>query len=65
MDFVFVLNQVFRWCRGVGTAVSIVVRGGVRVRVSGDSSGLKNTRIIERMQRFILVRANQCSTSGS
>jgi hypothetical protein len=25
--------------------VNIVVRGGVRVRVSGGSSGLKNTRI--------------------
>ena len=43
------------WCRGVGTAASIVVRVGVRVRVSGGSGGLKNTRIIERTQRFILV----------
>ena len=34
-------------CRGVGTATSIVVRVGVRVRVFGGSGGLKNTRIIE------------------
>ena len=44
-------------CREVKTAASIVVRGSVRVRVSGGSGGLKNTRMIEGMQRFILVRA--------
>ena len=41
-------------CRGVETMTSIVVRVGVRVRVSGGLGGLKNTRIIERTQRFIL-----------
>ena len=35
---------------------SIVVRGSVRVRVFDGSGGLKNTRITEGMQRFILVR---------
>ena len=39
-------------CRGVGTAASIVVRIGVRVRISGGSGGLKNTRITERTQRL-------------
>ena len=33
------------WCRGVETVASIVVRVGVRVRVSGGSGGLRNTRI--------------------
>ena len=37
-------------CHGVGIAASIVVRGGVRVRVSDGSGGLKNTRITERTQ---------------
>jgi hypothetical protein len=32
-------------CRGVGTMASIVVRVRVKVRVSGGSGGLKNTRI--------------------
>ena len=36
---------------------SIAVRGSVRVCVSGGSGGLKNTRIIEETQRFILVWA--------
>ena len=35
---------------GVRTAVSIIVQVGVRVRVSGGSDGLKNTRITERTQ---------------
>jgi dolichyl-phosphate-mannose--protein O-mannosyl transferase len=32
---------------------------------SGGSVGLKNTRITEGTQRFILVRANWCPTSSS
>jgi hypothetical protein len=44
-------------CRWVRTAASIVVRVGIRVQVSGSSGGLKNTRIIERTQWFILIRA--------
>jgi hypothetical protein len=36
-------------CHGVGTTASVVVLVGVRVRVSGGSGGLKNTRITERM----------------
>ena len=32
--------------------IGIVVRVGVRVRVSDGSSGLKNTRIAERTQRL-------------
>jgi hypothetical protein len=40
-----VFSKTFEsWCHRVGNAASIVVRVGVRVRVSG---GLKNTRIIE------------------
>ena len=41
--------------RGVETVASIIVRGGVRVRVFGGSGGLKNTRITERTQWFILI----------
>ena len=37
-------------CHGVRTTTSIVVRVDVRVRVSGGSGGLKNTRITERTQ---------------
>jgi hypothetical protein len=51
--------------RGVGTAASIVIRVGVRVGFSGGSGGLKNTRIIEMMQPFILVWANRCPMSRS
>jgi predicted ATPase len=40
----------------VKTATSIAVHGSVRVHVSSGSGGLCNTRITERMQRFILVR---------
>jgi hypothetical protein len=53
------------WCRGVKTAASIVVRGSVRVHVFGSSGGLKNTRITEGTQRFILVQADRCPTSSS
>jgi hypothetical protein len=34
-------------CRRVETAANIVIRGGVRVRVSSGSGGLKNIRITE------------------
>jgi hypothetical protein len=37
-------------CRGVGPAASIVVRVGVKVQVSGGTTGLKNTRITKRTQ---------------
>ena len=37
-------------CHRVRITASIVVRVGVRVRVSGGSGGLKNTRIIGRTQ---------------
>ena len=46
--------------RRVKTMASIVIRVGVRVHVSGGSGGFKNTRITERTQRFILVRADRC-----
>jgi hypothetical protein len=52
-------------CHGVETMASIVVRGGVRVCVFGGSGGLKNTRITEGMQWFILVWVNRCPTSSS
>jgi hypothetical protein len=52
-------------CRGVGTMASIIVRVSVRVRVSGGLGGLKNMRITERTQRFILVWADRCPTSSS
>ena len=52
-------------CCGVKTVASIVVRGSVRVRVSGGSGGFNNTRITEGMQWFILIRADQCPTSSS
>jgi hypothetical protein len=53
------LPPTWRACyRGVRVMASIVVRVGVRVRVSGGSGRLKNIRITERTQRFILVRAN-------
>jgi hypothetical protein len=42
-------------CRGVKTVANIVVRGSVRVCAFGNSGGLKNTRITEGMQWFILV----------
>ena len=45
-------------CRGVGTATSIVILVGVIVHVFGGSDGLRKTRIMERMQWFILVEAN-------
>jgi hypothetical protein len=45
------------WCRGVKTAASI--------HVFGSSGGLKNTRITEGTQRFILVQADRCPTSSS
>jgi hypothetical protein len=51
--------------RKVETAASIVVRVSVKVLVSRGLGGLKNTRITERTQRFILVRANQCPMSSS
>ena len=41
----------------VETMASIVIRCGVIVRVSGGSGGLKNTRITEGTQLFILVQA--------
>jgi hypothetical protein len=47
----FVLNRTLVAhgpCRGVETVASIVVRVDVRVRVSGGSGGLKNTRIMQR-----------------
>ena len=43
-------NNFNAHCHRVGTAASIVVRVGARVRVSGGSGGLKNTRITEGMQ---------------
>jgi hypothetical protein len=52
-------------CYGVETAASIVSCGSVRVRVSGGSSGLKNIRITERTQRFILVGPDWCPTSSN
>jgi hypothetical protein len=52
-------------CRGVETASIIVVRGSVRVRASGGSGGLKNTRITEGTQRFILVQADRCPMTSS
>ena len=52
-------------CCGVKTVASIVVRGSVRMRVSGGLGGLKNTRIIEEAQWFILVWANRYPTSSS
>jgi hypothetical protein len=59
------VTLLHRWCRGVQTAASIVVRVGVRVRVSGGSGGLRNKRITEGMQRFILARADRCPMSSS
>jgi hypothetical protein len=52
-------------CHRVRIMASIVVRVGVRVRVSGGSGGLKNTRITEMTQQFILVWDNRCPTSSS
>ena len=43
--------------RRVETVASIVVHGSVIVHVSGGSGGLKNTRITEGTQQFILVWA--------
>jgi hypothetical protein len=51
--------------RGVETASIIVVRGSVRVHASGGSGGLKNTRITEGTQRFILVQADRCPTTSN
>jgi hypothetical protein len=53
------------WSHGVETVASIVVRVSVRVRVYDGSGGLKNTRITERTQQFILVQADRCPTSSS
>ena len=49
-SFAYILGSPIEYnpiYHGVKTAASIVVRGSVKVRVSGGSDGLKNTRIIE------------------
>jgi hypothetical protein len=45
-------------CRRVKTMASIVVRISVRLHISSGSGGLKNTRITEGTQQFILVQAD-------
>ena len=52
-------------CYAIKTVASIVVLVGVRVCASSGSGGLRNTRIIEGTQWFILLWADRCPTSSS
>ena len=50
---------------GVKTVASMLFESVSEYGVSGGSGGLRNTRITQRRQRFILVQANSVPTSSS